>query len=501
MFPFTVNDAPNPSFEPGRRLRVGFQVTVAVVALAAILVMLNWLAVRHARRWDWSGSDRFALSPLTGQVLLSLTNRVKITALYTPTAELYGQVEGLLREYARRSTNIELRFVDHISQPGIAANLKTQHQLAAELENAVLFEADGRFRVVSAGEMSVFQASPDFARTREVRRAGFKGEMLFTSALAGLIDPRRPRVCFLQGHGEHDPESDDRLFGYSTFGRLLAEKNVAVEPLNLAGANEAIPADCQLIIIAGPRSTPHPSEVAKLDRFLDQGGRVLLLTHPLTVSQPTGFESLLTRWGLYASTQAVEDEVFTVTKADVLSKNLAGHPITSPIARAGGFVYLPKPRVVTRLPDAARSSDTPKGENLVLTSTNGVTKSSFRDGVAYAVPGRDFSGEVPLAAAVEKGGLPGVDASRGTARLVVIGDSAMFGNDAIMQGANRDFASLTLAWLLDRSQLLSIGPKPLNEYRLNLTARQLRALRLTLLGALPGGVLALGFVVWFRRRS
>jgi hypothetical protein len=77
----------------------------------------------------------------------------------------------------------------------------------------------------------------------------------------------------------------------------------------------------------------------------------------------------------------------------------------------------------------------------------------------------------------------------------------MFGNDAFNNPGNVDFAELTLAWLMDRTELLAIGPKPVREYRLYLTPAQHRAIRWTLLGLLPGSVLLLGFVVWFRRRN
>jgi hypothetical protein len=86
---------------------------------------------------------------------------------------------------------------------------------------------------------------------------------------------------------------------------------------------------------------------------------------------------------------------------------------------------------------------------------------------------------------------------------VAIGDSSVFANDALSQSAsaNRDFANLTLAWLLDRSQFLAIGPKPLREYRLAMTGRQMRTLQVTVLAGLPGAALLLGVAVWFRRRS
>jgi hypothetical protein len=319
------------------------------------------------------------------------------------------------------------------------------------------------------------------------------------------MDATQPRVCFLQGHGEHDPESDEQMLGYAKFTRLLAERNVALERVSLLGAKEEIPADCQLLIVAGPQKPPAPAEVSRIEKYLDGGGRLLLLTHPYTLpsGQPTGYETLLEKWGVYIGQRAAADELNTLTRVDVLTKNLAAHPITSPISKVSGFVYFPQPRVVSRIPEAVRPSEALHADNLVLTSTNGLTKSQFRDGVAYHVPGRDFNGEVPLAVAVEKGGLAGVAANRGVTRIVVIGDSSAFANDALShsESANRDFANLTLAWLLDRSQFLALGPRPLREYRLALTARQMQTLQVTVLGVLPGGTLLLGMAVWLRRRS
>jgi len=106
-----------------------------------------------------------------------------------------------------------------------------------------------------------------------------------------------------------------------------------------------------------------------------------------------------------------------------------------------------------------------------------------------------------MAVASERGGVSGISAARGTSRLIVVGDSLLFSNSPINSAANRDFAALSVNWLLDRQQSLAIGPRAVAEYRLNLTGRQMRLVRIALLGALPGGALALGFLVWLRRRA
>jgi hypothetical protein len=49
--------------------------------------------------------------------------------------------------------------------------------------------------------------------------------------------------------------------------------------------------------------------------------------------------------------------------------------------------------------------------------------------------------------------------------------------------------------------LEGIGPRPVTEFRLMMTHAQQKNVRWLLLAALPGGVLALGCLVWFARRK
>ena len=89
----------------------------------------------------------------------------------------------------------------------------------------------------------------------------------------------------------------------------------------------------------------------------------------------------------------------------------------------------------------------------------------------------------------------------GTARWLGTPLMPLLANAGIKSLGNRDFAALCINWLLDRQQSMAIGPRSISEYRLNLTPPQMRLLNGVLLGALPGGVLTLGFLVWARRRG
>ena len=63
-------------------------------------------------------------------------------------------------------------------------------------------------------------------------------------------------------------------------------------------------------------------------------------------------------------------------------------------------------------------------------------------------------------------------------------------------------ASMASDWLLDRTMLLqSVGPKMVDQYRLLVPRTQIRAVQWILLGAMPGGILLFGGLVWLRRRK
>ena len=496
-----------PSFVPGRRFRTGFSVLLATGALLAILVMVNYLAVtRPAWRYDLTARDSLRLSPLTLQTLAALTNEVKVTVLFDVNSDLFPHVNRLLREYATQTRLIHLEVIDPVRNPSLAEAKKREYRLGTRKGDVVVFESAGHSRVVADGELSIYNQddiqSRLAGRETDIRRSGFTGENRFTSAIAALIDNTETHAAYLTGHGEHPEDSEDQQTGYGTFLRLLTgEKNLVVDQVNLATSD--LSADTQLLIIAGPVSPFLPVELKRIQSFLERGGRLLVGLHPYAV-EGIGLENLLSRWSIFCPPKYAGegDHDLVLSGVDLLSKSFGTHPLMLPLRRGSGQIYFPLPRVVAPVPSDRLPADAPKADVLVMTSEKGLTKSDVAGSNAAFDPQKDSRNvTVPLAVASEKGGVSGVAAGRGTTRIVVVGDSNVFKNVTIDQGNNRDFAALCVSWLVDRPQALAIGPKPINEWRVQLTGPQLDKMRLLLLGALPGSVLLLGLVVWFRRRA
>lgn len=501
-----------PSFTPGRKWKAVADAVLGCAALLVIVVLVNYLsATRGVWRHELGAGAQAELSPLTLQTLAALTNEVKVTVLFAKESGLRQHVDALLRQYAAQSPRISLRFVDPVKNPEISILIRDQYKLGSRSGQAIVFDyGSGNYRVVGESELSVYRQedvrSLVSGHETEVHRSGFLGELRFTAALAALTEGAELQAVYINNHGEHRFDSEDSNSGYAGFGRLLTkEKNLILHSLNLA-TNE-IPDTCRLAILAGPEGLILPGELAKLDRFLKRGGSLLVLLNPSVVDKEIGLDTWLRHWSVgIAPAFAGDTNASFNHDLDLDSGNFGSHPITTPLKRNNGVLYFPLPRVVVPIPTEGLGPDAPKAELLAATSDSGMTMSDVRDSRIGFDPVRDRKNwQVPLAVAVEKGGVAGVAAGRGTARLVVIGASYMFANNALEQPMNRagnhEFAALCVSWLLDRPQSLVIGPRPLREWKVNLTNSQWRVLKWTLYGGLPGAAVLAGFVVWLRGRA
>lgn len=489
---------PKPSFSRGRKWSISLNVILSTLALLVLMLMLNYLAARHYWRLPLSLHAQTELSPLTTRVLNSVTNPVKAIVFFEKEEPLFDSVWGLLKEYRFACRKLSIEAVDYLSNPAAAEVVSAKYKLSAGSDkDVVIFESEGRVRIVNASELSELDTSALMSgKSQEVRRTHFKGEMMFTSAILSVTNPRQLKACYVQGHGEHSLAGDHQIKGYAQFHELLRNNNnVQVQTLRLDGPNE-IP-DCQLVIIAGPRDPFLPEELAKLDRYLKQGGRLWLLFNYEGLSRPTGLEKLVESWGVEVGRNVVSDPEHERKGPGIVISHFGGHPVSKPLIESRLYMLLPRSILKAK---AASGKDSPQVELLAMTGEKGRVITDIRDG-AFHQSAKDFVGSVPVMAAVEKGGLRGVSADRGSTRLIVVGDSFFLGNDIISEGANWQFAHLALNWLLARNELLGeLGPRPIKEYKLIVTKSQMSNLRWALLAGMPGSVLLVGGLVWFRRR-
>jgi ABC-type uncharacterized transport system involved in gliding motility auxiliary subunit len=481
------------SFSARRRLQGALHAVAGVVAVAALVVMANYLADRYAGRWFLSTQTELRLAPQTLSVLRTLTNDVTVTVFYDRQDPFFTTVMALLREYQLAKPRLRVQAVDYLRDGGAAQQVFSTYKLAGVTNKNLIIFACGT-NVMRVDGNALVQYTMQRTGNRQVQEyerkpVAFYGEKAFTVALLTVANPKPLKACFLAGHEEHDPGSSHETQGYAKFEELLRQNCILTLPLSLTGTN-TVPDDCNLLIVAGPLRPIPDAELEKIDQYLTQGGRLLALFNSYSTPRQCGLENVLSKWGLEVSTPAVEDRANTVSGHDIKVSRFGAHPVVQPLSQSPypSALHLWMPRAVARCTAAVQGVEVQE-----------LARSSEASSLAGSAGGS--VGSLPLIAAVEKGAVKGVLTGR-TTRIVVAGDSFFLGNQLIESASNAEFAAYAINWLLDRSQLLhGLGPKPVTEFRLVLSASQMRLLRWLLLGGLPGAILLFGGLVWLRRRS
>jgi ABC-type uncharacterized transport system involved in gliding motility auxiliary subunit len=488
-----TNPKPQPSFSPGRRWRIGFDVAVRTALVLAVVVMVNYLGARFFGRVYLSSQTRVKLSSQTLDILKSLTNHIDVTLYYDKQDNYYPNIVALLNEYRSASARLSVRTVDYVRDAGEAQKVKEQYSLNDK--NLIIFDAGNKhFKIVNGDSLTQVKLEqvPTSNKEREFRRKpiAFNGEQAFTSMLLAVTSAKPFKAYFLQGHGEPSLNDTDQT-GYLKFGSILAQNFIAVTNLELTG-DSGLPMDCNLLIIAGPRTEISETELQKIDQYLAQGGRLFALFNYFSIKHPTGLEPILQRWGVNVGFDWVQDLPNTASTdgKDVIVSSFSQHPVVNPLI--GSRLYLILPRSISRVNWENPPTGAPQVDELAFTSPAATLASA---------PG-DPAHAYPLMVAVEQRPVAGVANARGITRILVVGDSFAFGNQSIKSLDNSDFIGYAANWLLDRTTLLQgIGPRPVMEFRLLMTRTQQREVRWLLLGALPGVVLLFGCLVWLARRK
>lgn len=484
------------SFSAARRWALRLDYALRTLLVLAVVVMVNYLAARWYLRVPLSATARQPLSALTTGLLRSLTNDVRVTLYYDLRDPFFTTIAALLREYQNVNPRVRVTAVDNLWETGEAQRIKNQyaaHLIGITNQNLVIFDCEGRVKIVPGNvlveytlELEPEEGQPVFRRKPVL----FLGEKAFTAALLAVTSPRALQVCYVTGHGEHNPE-DAGESGYLKFAALLRQNYLDVQPVQLLATN-AVPPDCALVVVAGPVAPFSEAELERLDDYIRQGGRALVLLNFNSLKRPSGLEKLLAGWGVDVAHGTIADPARSFRGSDIVIENFGPrpHPIVKPLVGVLPL-HLILPRPVGRLHVPNPPADAPQVQELAFTSPAATLSASE--------PRR--TGPFSVAVAVEKGRVAGVVSDRGSTRLVVVGDSWFLTNRQIDSAGNRDFLNAAVNWLLDRPQLLEgVGPRPVTEFRVTMSRGEMRLVQWALLVGLPGAVLLLGGLVWLRRR-
>jgi ABC-type uncharacterized transport system involved in gliding motility auxiliary subunit len=466
----------------GRQARFGTLAVASVLVVLAILAAINYLGTRHNRRWDLTAARQFSLSDQTRKVLQDLKQPVHIRVF--ARSDDFERFRDRLDEYTYASKNVTVEYIDPEKKPALA------QQFGITALGTVVFEYAGRNE-----------------------KATSDGEQELTNALIKVVQGRQPKVYFTQGHGEKDTTSADRS-GYNSISAALPSDNFVVDKVVLA-QQTAVPADADVLIIAGPHTDFLAPELDMLKAYIAKGGKVLMLLDPvLKPDQPqlAGLEAVLKDWGITAGRDIVLDvsgmgRLIGTDETVPVAASYPPHPITQnfnlltayPLARSmtpieGGT----NGRTAQTIIETSRSS---WAETDLKSLTTGGAKADDNDKKGPISLGAAVS--APAAESVAKADAKAGDKppeKKDETRIVAIGDSDFASNAALGVQGNRDLFLNTINWLVQQENLISIRPHDAEDRRITLTADQERRIFFLTVLIVPGLILLAGVQTWWRRR-
>lgn len=447
----------------GERFLEAVNLAVYTAVAVAIVVLANWFVDRHNRRWDLTPNQSYSLSPQTTKVLKELKNDLTIYVFDRESG--FRERRDLLDNYSALTPRVTVRYVDPDRQPSLA----------------------GQFGIRNYGTVVVAGGDKHF----EAQSSTEEG---LTNAIVRLLKGQKT-VYFIQGHGERDVDSSDRA-GYGKVKKQLESENRQVKTLVLLQKME-VPADCSLLVIAGPRNDFLAQEVETIKKYLTGGGRALFLLDP-GVELPN-LAKLLADWNVTLRNDLAIDEnpvaqLVGASPSMPLILKYGSSPIVQPLARTATLFPLTRSFEVGKEYKAGVSA-----ESLCETSPDSFGVADFDPKVREVRyrAGKDTKG--PLSVAVA-GTITGEGAKKTEGRFVAVGTSMLAVNNYLPFEGNRDLFMNMVNWLSAEEDLISIRPKPPESQRLNMTAQQMRRVLYLGVFGLPILIIALGTSVWWRRR-
>src|SRR5215475_7548500 len=447
-------------FFRGRQGKLGANTVVMSVAVIAIIGALNFLGYRHHKRFDLTAEGLYTLSDQTRKIVGSLQKDVKVIK-FDKTED--QQLADRMSEFKYLSKHISYERIDPQQKPEIA------RQYAVRQFGVT---------IVAAGE--------------RIERPQQTDEQSLVNAILKVTRDKLKRVCFTEGHGEKGASADG---GYGSVGEVLKNENYEVKSVNLVSSNQ-VPAECDELIVAGPKKAFLPQESAMIGKYLDGGGKVFMMLdaepdHPNSDPQ---LNDILKSWNIKPGNDVVLDasgagRLIGLGPAAPIASDYPEHPITKDMKKEATF--FPMARSI-KIDDSAKGVG--GATELLKTSENSWAETELKGNEAKFDEGKDTKGPISLGVATTR------KVGDKEARLVVIGDSDFATDSYIRFYGNGDLFFNTVNWLAQDEDLISIRPKSPTNRSITMTQAQQTTFGWLIALFMPLAVIGSGAYIWWTRR-
>ncbi len=441
---------------------------INIFLVCSILGIVNYLGNRKSAEIDITKKGLNTLAPQSLKVIEMLKSPVKIN-LYAKRED-WPQYLGLLKLFSAQSSKIQVEAIDIDLSPQIAREKNISQS--------------GTIEVVTDSTSMQIQLD---------------SELTLTNALLKTLRDKAVKVYFTTGHNELNCKNIE-ADGISLFCQSLSSTNYEIAEIDLMKEIK-IPADADVLVIAGPESAFLKEEVERIENYLNNGGPLLIALAPsFETDRYLSLREVLKKWGLDIRNDLVLDRVSTVQGADAtiplinnyasdheLTKDLKARslfPMSSSIQKIQGsddHLHASLLAMTTHFPGSWGESD------LAAVASG---KATFDD--------KDVKGPVAVLAAVEK---HHENAKIKETRIILSGSSSALVNAYFQQEGNRKIFTQAVAWLAFDEGILSFNKVVEAESPIVLSGAHLNIVFVVSIILLPIIFWALAFLMYRKRRQ
>lgn len=438
-----------------------------ILVILAVVVVANVLGDRYNKSYDTTSSKRYSLSEQTAKIIKGLKQDATIT--YFNQSTRFADGKDLLDQYANLSRKVHVEYVDPDKNPQAARDAGIRNFGTA---------------IVQVG-----------AKKEEAKSMTEEG---VTGAFIRDLKNATRTVCFVAGSGEHQIDNTDRE-GLSNFKDLLAKDDYQSQSIDLLQKAE-VPETCTAVVVGGPTRNYEQPEVDAIKKYVEQGGRALLMLDPplkigrSDIASNDALMNVLQSWGVTLDKDLIIDmnplgQIVGLGHEVALVTTYESQPIVDGMkGTATGFPLARSMEI--------RGTDKSSVQKLFETSGNSLATTNLGSAAVSVSDPKNKKGPLTIGAAGSY--MTGKENSQG--RFVVVGSSSWAVNGFINFNGNSDLAMNTINWLSSDEDLISIRPKAPEDRRITMTRGQLSWVRATSQFLLPMIVVIAGVFVWLKRR-
>lgn len=464
-----------------RTARVGGYSFVLSLVVLAILVAVNVLAEKLPSSWtqfDISAAQLYSLTADTKAVVTNLDQDVTIYWI-SQAGQEDTVIEKLLDRYEELSDHITVLKRD----PDVYPTFAQQYTDETVTNNSLVVESGERNRYIGYDDIYQYDTG-NYYSTGSVSQV-FDGEGQITSAINYVVRTDLPQVYLLSGHGEAELSQ--------SFTDALTRANYeTVADFSLLNV-DAVPEDCDALLINAPTSDISGEELAMLQSYVQGGGRLLVFSGPQQDTDLPNLNALLADYGVTVTDGVVVDpnrDYYAFTAPYVLMPEIQQSDITQPLLDGSYNIIVPIAQGLT-VGDTTAGAVTP----LLQTSTDSFSKAAGYAMSTYEKEDGDIDGPFTLAVSIE-------DSAAGGRVLWVASDYLLDEQyNAFSAGANLDFVMNGLSWMIGETDAVSIRSKSLDYNYLTISASSATWLKICMIGIIPVCFLLLGVDEVLRRRK